>query len=145
MELDLSEFPNLVAEGFEIKSDPTIDYNCIAWAADDNERWWEPGVLDGYWPAAAPQEFTFAGLIAGFATIGYEECPSADYEEGYDKVAFYGTADDNATHAAKQVGPNLWSSKCGITEDITHTLTGLVSDRYGRAMRFVRRRKTQGG
>ena len=34
------DFPNLLTTGYEITSPDTIDYNCIAWAAEDNERWW---------------------------------------------------------------------------------------------------------
>lgn len=58
---------------------------------------------------------------------------------GYDKIAIYGVSEDDAKHAAKQIGPNQWSSKVGDLEDITHTLEGLVGDQYGMVMRFMRR------
>jgi hypothetical protein len=32
-------FPNLVSGGYEITSDLSLDYNCIAWAAGDISRW----------------------------------------------------------------------------------------------------------
>ena len=39
-------FPNLQSSGYSITSPATIDYNCIAWATDDTEVWWEPDPLD---------------------------------------------------------------------------------------------------
>ena len=56
-------YPRLADAGYEITSDATPVYNCIAWAAGDTTRWWEcgedrpidePGV---YWPAGARYGF----------------------------------------------------------------------------------------
>jgi hypothetical protein len=40
-------FPNLAADGYTVASPKTQAYNCVAWAAGDVSRWWEPGI---YWP-----------------------------------------------------------------------------------------------
>ena len=144
--MDLSEFPALAAdEGFAITSPPDKSYNCVAWAADDDSRWWEPGCLDAYWPANALHENSVAGLATAFESLGYEECSTADHEPGYEKVALYGTGNDEYTHAAKQVGLNRWSSKIGELEDISHSLHGLVSGAYGTVMRLMRRPVRAGG
>jgi len=140
--MDLAEFPNLVTEGFEVTSPAADSYNCIAWAAGDSSQWWEPGTLDGYWPPEAPQEFSFPCLIATFEILGYERCLTGAFELGYEKVAFYGTSENDPQHVAKQLDADRWSSKIGSSEDITHTLTGLVSAQYGKAMYFMRRLKT---
>lgn len=46
-------FPNLTADNHEITSPKTIKYNCIAWAARNTDRWWQPGV---YWPISSSRE-----------------------------------------------------------------------------------------
>jgi hypothetical protein len=37
-----SLFPNLRADPYAVTSPASTVYNCIAWAAGDNTRWWEP-------------------------------------------------------------------------------------------------------
>ena len=39
-----TSFPRLTPENHCLASPPTLDYNCIAWAAGDTENWWQPGV-----------------------------------------------------------------------------------------------------
>ena len=36
-------FPNLAGAGFAVVAQPSEQYNCIAYAAGDTGRWWEPG------------------------------------------------------------------------------------------------------
>lgn len=35
-------FPNQKDDEYEVTSPQTRGYNCIAWAADDMEKWWCP-------------------------------------------------------------------------------------------------------
>ena len=35
-----AHFPALAAAGYEIVGEPTDEYNCIAYAAGENHRWW---------------------------------------------------------------------------------------------------------
>src|SRR5262249_61567948 len=90
-------YPKLADAGYEITSEETPIYNCIAWAAGDPSRWWEcgedgpidePGV---YWPEGARSGFGLEALISAYEVIGYELCPEGgpEPEEGYDKVALY--------------------------------------------------------
>ena len=44
-------FPGLAADGYLLASPKTHSYNCIAWAAGNASRWWEPGI---YWPGRRP-------------------------------------------------------------------------------------------
>ncbi|MFB2919180.1 DUF7689 domain-containing protein [Aerosakkonema funiforme] len=36
------EFPNLVTTGYRITSSQARNYNCFAWTAGENDRWWNP-------------------------------------------------------------------------------------------------------
>lgn len=77
--------PNLRADGYEITSEPTIDYNCLGWAVYDDERWWsppQPGLDLGdplptrFWPIDPPpplERLMLDDAIAAYATLGYVE------------------------------------------------------------------------
>jgi hypothetical protein len=58
--------------------------------------------------------------VSAFECIGYEICAGGQLEEGYDKVALYVDQQGFWTHAAKQEGDSIWSSKIGEYEDIRH-------------------------
>lgn len=78
-------FPRLTPDNHRITSPATPDYNCIAWAAHDAERWWEPG---RYWPTPTPPEdYGIGVLVQAFASLGFEECADALLESGFEKVA----------------------------------------------------------
>jgi len=132
-------FPRLEAEGFAYTSPESTDYNCVAWAAEDDSRRWDPWSDDYYWPEAAPRSSGIDAMVAVFESLGYSLCADGDYEVGMDKVALYADPLGEATHAARQIGPNAWTSKIGDHDDITHTLGGLVSDEYGSVSRFLKR------
>ena len=46
----LGYFPALVSGECADTSDPTPAYNCIAWAAGDDTRWWSPADPGYFWP-----------------------------------------------------------------------------------------------
>jgi hypothetical protein len=70
-----SEFPNLHVNNHKVTSPQTPEYNCIAWAAGDDERWWWPGPHPHvYWPPGFPRIETIDNFIAAFATLRYEIC-----------------------------------------------------------------------
>ena len=129
-------FPSLE---FDITSDPTDEYNCIAWAAGDDTEWWSH--LPGYkWPAERTPNVE--SLIAVFAHMGYELCESDEIEEGYEKVAIYAQG-GRWKHAARQLPDARWTSKLGPDEDIEHReISGLIGNLYGEVHRIMRRRKT---
>jgi hypothetical protein len=131
-----------------------IRYNCIAWAAGDNQRRWWPVKLGGYWwpPQLPPDEETQENFIRAFALLGYRVCNNASLEKGIEKVAMYVDTKGIPTHMARQLdsGQFIWWSKCGVDfEDIKHkTLFALEGEYhkdgepgYGRAIVFLKRRR----
>ena len=138
--MNLANFPGLTAAGYEVTSPISGRYNCIAWAANQTDRdWWpEDPPRDAFWPEGVTPEPTLDAFIQAFGTLGYEPCDNSEFEPGYEKLAIY-VLSDEVTHAARQLGPNEWTSKIGHSEDITHTLSGLVGPLYGAVRQFMRR------
>jgi hypothetical protein len=134
----LDEFPNLQADNFSPTSDCTDDYNCIAWAAGDTTRKWEPL---SFWPVQDPQSERgrIFSLISVFQELGYSVCSGRSLEAGYEKVAIYGHGTE-WDHAARQLENGKWTSKLGDLEDIEHeTLDCLVSQEYGEVLCLMKR------
>lgn len=132
-------FPQLAAQGYEITSPPDRRYNCIAWAAGDQTRWWWPDLGEcGFWPENAPRELSLVAFIAAFASVGYARCATGNSEAGLEKLALY-VLNGRPTHAARQLADGWWTSKCGRSEDIRHTLEGLTGDLYGEPEVFLSR------
>lgn len=48
-------------------------------------------------------------------------------------------ANGRPAHAARQLADGSWTSKCGRSEDIRHTLEGLAGDVYGEPTIFLSR------
>ena len=134
-------FPALAGSGYRITSRATPRYNCIAWAAGDARRWWEPDEgEDCYWPGDAPREYTLDAYVAAFASIGFVTCGDGALEAGFEKVALFASGGE-PTHASKQTADGAWSSKLGPLEDIAHPLRALDGEQYGRVARFLKRSK----
>lgn len=124
-------FPGLRDSSYAITSAPSVDYNCIAWAAEDSGRWWEPDPLLIYdWPPNVPRDDTIAAYVDAFRALGYELCESPAHEPGVQKVALF-VKDGLPTHAARQTDEGRWTSKCGQLDDIVHELTALEGEHYG--------------
>ena len=64
------DFPNLNEHNHRITSPATPNYNCVAWAAEDVEHWWQPG---HYWlPSDWPDDdFGLGALERAFRERGY--------------------------------------------------------------------------
>jgi len=134
-------FPGLIKGGFSITSPSTADYNCIAWAAADTGNWWDPHP-DYFWPSGIPRKYSVEAYIRAYETLGYTLCSTADYEQGYEKIAIYVNPDGEPTHAARQLESGHWTSKLGQIEDIEHeTLAGVEGKEYGSATAFMKRLK----
>jgi hypothetical protein len=136
-------FPNLPIHGYSITSPATPEYNCIAWAADDNEVWWWPDPMNtAYWPPQIQREETIEAFIQAYETLGYVQCCTPDYKEGFEKIAIY-EKDGKPTHAARQLINGRWTSKLGELEDIEHhALEGLHGQAYGTVAVFMKREKS---
>lgn len=132
------QFPLLAVEGAELTSPVNPRYNCIAWAAGDMGRWWWP--LGKYWPGDVPRAVTVVAFVEAYQRQGFVACGSRDFEIGYEKIALYVDSKYEVLHAAKQLPDGKWSSKMGSSVDISHTLTGLEGNTYGRVAQILRRK-----
>ena len=133
-------FPGLASSEYAETSLATRRYNCIAWAAGDEHRWWWPEPFPhAYWPEGTPRVATLESFIAAYATLGFERSADGGYQPGIEKVALF--ADDRGvpTHAARQLSDGRWTSKLGRSEDIRHELKALEGDVYGKVACFLER------
>ena len=145
----LKAFPELIKDvNFKISSKQSIKYNCIAWAALFEDRWlWPPGgySLDGvvfFWPSGIEASEKIETFIRLFESYGYEICISSDYEEGYRKIALFQDDIGDCTHAARQKGDGLWTSKLGCEHDIEHKMPHSIEGlNYGKIAQFMRKKK----
>lgn len=135
-------FPRLFGNEYELTSKRTRRYNCIAWAAGDTSRWWEPSP-DGYWPPGVLDDGTVACAIDLFRNLGYSCTTDPSLVLGVEKIAIYADA-IGYTHAARQLPDGRWTSKLGKLQDIAHaTLANLIAGRYGTLAQIMER--TVGG
>ena len=132
-------FPLLTPDNHEVTSQPDVGYNCIAWAAQDTNHWWQPVV---YWRLDVNRDECGIGeLVTAFESLGYETCPNGDLEPDHIKVALYG-AGFLYTHAARQLDDGKWTSKLGKAEDIMHDSPEAVSGGiYGEVVQFMKCRR----
>lgn len=145
----IAVFPNLNTEPYELWSECTDTYNCIAFAADVGclKGWWPADPLyaarDYYWPAGLPYIDTVDNFIDAFRTLGYAPCSSRDQEAGFEKVAIYHDPfTGNVLHMAKQLESGVWASKLGDLWDIQHPrLEAVEGTAYGVVIQIMKRLK----
>lgn len=102
-------------------SPDTIDYNCIAWAAEDNTKRWDPdpwGIY--YWPETVPRRSSIQAVVAAYESIGYKVCDNTGIESGFKKIAIYADSLDMPKHVARQLPDGEWTSKLGDGVDVEH-------------------------
>lgn len=135
-------FPNLKSTGYSIESNKSKDYNCIAWAAGKNDRCWWPDQFNiGFWPDGILRDEALEAFKPAFEELGYSVCKSADFIEGFEKIAIYVDSRGKPVHAARQISEKNWTSKLGKAEDIYHTINGLDDSLYGSVALIMKRRK----
>jgi hypothetical protein len=88
-----------------------------------------------------PREVTIDAFMLMFATLGFEPCPDADLEPGFDKVALFATDAGVPKHAARQIATGRWTSKLGIFEDIEHDLRDIEGTVYGSVVLIMKRQR----
>jgi hypothetical protein len=142
----VKKFPKLLADGAEKTSEPTKQYNCIAWsAARDREQWWQPIKEEpwDYWPSDIPVDCSLESFVMLFEKRGYHKCSGSQFEFFYQKVAIYADV-DAFTHVCDQLNSGAWSSKLAAYEDIRHNsleaLEGSVQNEYGQVKQILKRR-----
>jgi hypothetical protein len=144
------EFPNLKETDYRTTSDPSGDYNCIAWAVHDNSKKWDPDYMNqNYWPPGVPRIVEMEAVRAAFQTKGFEDCDDDSFEDGIEEIALYATSNGKPTHAARQLENGMWTSKLGDYEDIEHqTLDCLNGEKknwsgtiqcYGKPVGYMKR------
>lgn len=140
-------FPSLRSARFDVTSPPDHRYNCIAHAATDATRWWEPVALGGYyWPPGVPRAMTLASYQAAFESLGYTRCVSGGLERGVERVAIYVDGQGTPTHAARQLPSGAWTSKLGKEVDIEHAdPVSVAGAHYGSVAVYLRRRENRPG
>lgn len=137
----VGHFPSIENQSFTITSPRTQSHNCIAYAAGDTRRWWWPDPFGiGYWPTKAQRVLHLAAFQQAFESLGYELTADGEFEDGSEKVAIY-CKDGVPTHASRQLGNGLWTSKLGPEEDISHSALGVSGSTYGEIAIFMKRLK----
>jgi hypothetical protein len=131
-------FPRLQGANYQITSPKEARYNCIAWAAGDTERWWEPSEKY-YWPPGIPLCDSLDSYVQAFATLGYSPCSGDASEPGFEKIAIFVDSNGMPTHATRQLVNGRWTSKLGQLEDIEHALDDLVGEVYGKVGQILKR------
>lgn len=135
----LNEFPNSSVEPFIQTSHIDVNYNCIAWAASDNTRWYEPDPYGYYyWPREVARDYTIEAYINLYEFLGYKRCQNGDLEAGYTKVAVF-AHDALPTHAARQLENGNWTSKLGKNIDVEHSIFSLENGVYGQVVQYLRK------
>jgi hypothetical protein len=132
-------FPGLHGQPFEIKSPTSDTYNCIAWAAGDDQHWWWPDQAhEDTWPPGVARTETVEAFRDAFATLRYEVCGDDQLEVGFEKVALFALA-GAPKHVARQLPNGRWTSKIGAMEDIEHSLHDLTGALYGAVALILKR------
>lgn len=131
-------FPSLKSAAYRITSPKAKRYNCAAWANGVATRWWE--ALPGYyWPDGVPRDGTVESYVTLFSLCGFDPCDDGFLEEGFEKIAVYGS-EYSFRHVARQLPDGKWTSTLGALEHIEHdSLDGLAGEEYGHVMRFLKR------
>lgn len=138
-------FPSLTEGSYRITSPASRAYNCIAWAAGDQQSWWWPDPDEvGYWPPDIPRHETVEAFVQVYRALGYELCQGTELEDGFERVVIY-ALDGRPTHAARQLPNGRWSSKLGIQEDIEHEREALNGPVYGAPVAVLRRARPPKG
>jgi len=136
-----SAFPRLRFSQWAITSEAALTYNCVAWAAGEDDRfWWPDAVEDYYWPPAVPRAETIEAFVAAFESLGYTRCADGSVEPEAEKVAIYTNPVGVPKHAARQLPDGGWTSKLGPDVDIRHHNPQAVAGAiYGMPTVFLRR------
>jgi hypothetical protein len=138
-----SEFPKINDNNYQHTSQATVNYNCIAWAARDNKRWWEPDSLyTYYWPPGVKREYTLEAYQDAYRTVGYEVCDNGTMEKGYEKIVIYiHPVSSMPMHASRLLPSGMWTSKLGQNIDISHLSADTLEGKsYGIARYFMKRK-----
>lgn len=151
----ISDFPRLRDDDtFKIVDGENPNYNCIAYAGFHDDVWWQPLPegkrpiisFDGVtydWPFGAANNTLLATYVGIFQKLGYEVCDNEELEEGFRKIALYGSSVLNVSHAARQIvtgkDAGKWKSKLGQSFLIKHKNASMIEgEAYGTILQFMK-------
>jgi hypothetical protein len=136
-----ADFPDL--GNWEKTSCATSDYNCYAFAVEDQDRWWDPTPTDMYyWPKGAPLNHSLSTFFDIYRSYGYEHCTDGSLKADVEKIVIYENSGGGCNHVARQLPDGRWTSKMGTDEDIAHTTPEcLKNTSYGNPIHFMSRKK----
>jgi hypothetical protein len=138
-------FPKLKGgKGYRNTSEPTIAYNCLAWALGINWAYYsESPRCAGYiWFPGVEREWNAKNILKIFENHGYSICDNRDLEMGYEKVVFYEDENGIPQHFARQLENGKWTSKLGDLNDIEHdNLECLICPVYGKPQTVLKRKR----
>lgn len=139
------DFPFLNQDNHRVTSPQTRDYNCIGWAAGEDDRFWWPNQHPFYyWPIAPKPESSVQAFIEAFATLGYSPCDDGELDANVEKVALYVDKMAMPTHMARQLENGEWTSKLGSSFDIVHCTPDVINGpAYGSVHLFLSRLRTK--
>jgi hypothetical protein len=137
-----AKYPRLGNGHFQITSAESLKYNCVAWAAGQDSRWWAP-IEFSCWPEAAQIGWSVKALESVFQLMGYVVASDPRLVPGMEKVAIF-AAGDEWTHVARQLESGYWTSKLGQGVDIEHELDGLAGSPYGDVAVIMSRPRSSG-
>ena len=130
-------FPALAAGHYTLTSPAVPDYNCVAWAAGESDRWWWPDPQGlNFWPPEIPRLETIDSFRSAFEALGFAKAHDGQPEPGLEKVALFARG-GKPTHMARQLENGRWTSKMGQSEDIEHALRDLEGVLYGEVALFM--------
>lgn len=136
-----AHFPALTDVAAKKTSEPDESYNCIAWAFEDNRRFWWPS-RRAYWPVAFFGRTVKQAFDDWLLFDGWSITQDRSYSADYFKIALY-EFNGTPTHAARLLPSNLWTSKLGRSLDLAHTLDELEGPSYGQVSAVYQKHSTR--
>ena len=134
-------FPHLGSDShFELLSEQTPVYNCIAWAMGYSDRWVDTEYSPGHWwPAGVKRSTEPIALFDAFVAEGFEKADDGRFEKGYDKVVLF-QKDGEWTHASRIESNEVEYSKFGGSFDGVHSHNIFTGSIYGEEYAYLRRK-----
>ena len=128
-ELFKASFPALSDVAAKQTSIADEAYNCIAWAFEDNQRFWWPSKRT-FWPLNHRGRTTKQAFDDWLTHDGWSVTLDSHYLSGTRKIALYELG-GVPTLAARLLPNGVWTSKLGKSLDLVHTLQELEGPLYG--------------
>lgn len=136
----ISFFPHLgTDQHYELLSEQTPIYNCIAWAMGFNDRWVDTVQTPGHWwPDGVQRNEDPQSLVDAFLAVGFEKSDNDHFEVDYDKVALF-QKEGKWTHASRIESDDVEYSKFGGSFDGVHSHNVFSGSIYGDEYAYLRR------